>query len=251
DHASPHSHYDETTGELINFNMEYFTMGTKYNFFTISESNPNGQIICSITAKASYVHSFGVTPRFIVLVIFPFYVKNAGINVKWSDNILDCFMFKPDEPTLFYVISREKKQHVATYRSDPCFAFHHINSFEDEDDNIYLDIVCYDTTDVVYDLTIENLRQGLTIGLPMAEVRRFVLQGVQRESMKFANNARETQTDGSQSTFMSMFSKSPSYQQVSACPNASYVRCTDSTLELPRINPKFKRLKYRYVYGIG
>ncbi|CAG8738752.1 4537_t:CDS:2, partial [Racocetra fulgida] len=26
DHASPHSHFDEATGELINFNMEYHTM---------------------------------------------------------------------------------------------------------------------------------------------------------------------------------------------------------------------------------
>jgi len=67
-HASPHPHYDENTGELINFNMEVYALGTKYNFFSITENNPDGEIIASISAKASYVHSFAVTQRFIILV---------------------------------------------------------------------------------------------------------------------------------------------------------------------------------------
>ncbi|CAG8705655.1 2425_t:CDS:2, partial [Scutellospora calospora] len=120
--ASPHSHFDETTGELINFTMEYNTKGTTYNFFSVSHNHQNGQLIGSIVAKMSYVHSFGVTPRFIILVLFPYYGKSSGINFTWSDNIIDSFEFRPNEPTLFYVISREKKKHVATYKSDPCFA---------------------------------------------------------------------------------------------------------------------------------
>lgn len=68
DHASPHPHYDKNTGELINFNMEVSALGTKYNFFSITEKNPNGEFIASVSAKASYVHSFAVTQRFIILV---------------------------------------------------------------------------------------------------------------------------------------------------------------------------------------
>jgi torulene dioxygenase len=68
DHASPHPYYDENTGELINFNMEVHTMGTKYNFFSITENNSNGEFITSISAKASYVHSFAVTQKYIILV---------------------------------------------------------------------------------------------------------------------------------------------------------------------------------------
>jgi len=67
-HAGPHSHYDATRGELINFNMEYHALGTKYNFFMISQKHPKGELIASVTAKSSYVHSFAVTPRFIILV---------------------------------------------------------------------------------------------------------------------------------------------------------------------------------------
>ncbi|CAG8469966.1 10665_t:CDS:2 [Diversispora eburnea] len=238
DHASPHSHFDETTGELINFNMEYHPVATKYNFFSISEKYPKGQLIASVMAKASYVHSFSVTPRFIILVIFPFYGKNAGINFKWSDNILDSFVFKPEEPTLFYVISREKKEHVAIYKSEAY-----------EDNNLYLDIVCYDSEYIARYLTLENFRQGLPIRLPLAEVRRFALLNIQRESIKYLNNAQVNQ-----STMASIFKRSSVYysQQIPhPWPEANYVRCSDSALELPAINPKLKRRKYRYVYGIG
>ncbi|CAG8683857.1 6652_t:CDS:2, partial [Funneliformis caledonium] len=249
-HASPHPHYDENTGELINFNMEIQTLGTKYNFFSISENHPSGEFITSVSAKTSYVHSFAVTPRFIILVVFPFYGKNAGINVKWSDSILDSLSYNPEEPTLFYVISRVKKQLVATYKSDPCFAFHHINAFEDDDDNLYLDIVCYDNTDICYDLSLDNLRNGLVVGLPLAEVRRFVLQNVQIESLKFSKMPQATQLETLQNTVVSLF-RNASHQSINPWPIANYVRCADSTLELPRINPKFHGKRYRYVYGIG
>ncbi|CAI2186466.1 9229_t:CDS:2 [Funneliformis geosporum] len=241
-HASPHPHYDENTGELINFNMEIQTLGTRYNFFSISENHQSGEFIASVSAKASYVHSFAV--------VFPFYGKNAGINVKWSDSILDSLSYKPEEPTIFYVISRVKKQHIATYKSAPCFAFHHINAFEDDDDNLYLDIVCYDNTDICYDLSLENLRNGLVVELPLAEVRRFVLQNIQIESVKFSKMPQTTQLETLQNTVVSLF-RNVSYQSIHPWPIANYVRCADSTLELPRINPKFHGLRYRYVYGIG
>ncbi|CAG8679223.1 34921_t:CDS:2 [Gigaspora margarita] len=247
DHASPHSHFDETTGELINFTMEYHTAGTTYNFFSVSLNNPNGQLIGSVAAKMSYVHSFGVTPKFIILVLFPYYGKGSGFNFTWSDNILESFEFDQNEPTLFHVISRQKKQHVATYKSDPCFAFHQINAFEDDNDNLYLDIACYDNSDILNDFELENLRKGLSKRLHMTEVRRFILRNIQQESTKFATIPQPSRRG---SLLTSLF-WSRSTNQDSPWPIADYVRCADSTLELPRINPRFQRLRYRYVYGIG
>jgi torulene dioxygenase len=46
----------------------------------------------------------------------------AGVKFAWNESILDSFTFQHAEPTLFYVISREGQQHVATYRADACFA---------------------------------------------------------------------------------------------------------------------------------
>jgi len=235
-HAGPHSHYDATRGELINFNMEYHALGTKYNFFMISQKNPKGELIASVTAKSSYVHSFAVTPRFIILTLYPFYAKNAGLNVKWVDNILDAFVFRPDEPTLFYVISRAKKQHVATYKSDSCFAFHHINAFEDDDDNIYIDIACYEDSAITNYLTLENFRQGFLVDMPLAEIRRFVLTNIQLESIKFTNIPQATQREVLQNTVANLFRARTANTQgdTQSYPIANYSRCADSTLELPR-----------------
>ncbi|CAG8635266.1 6434_t:CDS:2 [Ambispora leptoticha] len=253
DHAAPHSHYDSTTGELINFNMEYHPLGTKYNFFSLSETHPSGDLITSIIAKASYVHSFAVTPRFIILAIFPLYGRNAGLNFKWSDNILDSFVFRPEEPTLFYVISRTKKKHVVTYKSDACFAFHHINAFEDDEDNVYMDIACYDNDEICHTLNLNQLREGYIQELPLTEIRRFVLQSIELESVKFEAQPQASQVEILQNTVSNLFSKRTPETQSSYYPYpiASHVRCSDSTLELPSINPHYQRLRYRYVYGIG
>nr|CAG8599590.1 10747_t:CDS:2 [Entrophospora candida] len=252
DHAAPHSYYDEQTGELINFNMEYHALGTKYNFFSITSSNPNGELIGTVFAKPSYIHSFSVTQRFIILVIYPLYGTSSTYNFKWSDNILDYFAFNPEEPTLFHLISRTKKQHILTYKSDACFAFHHINAFEDDEDNIFVDMSCYDNADIAHYLTIENLSGGLVRGLPLSEVRRFALQNIQIESVKFAKNPQSSSFEVIQNTVSAFLWSTNSNQQVYyPWPVANYVRCADSTLELPTINPKYKGNRYRYVYGIG
>ncbi|CAG8543312.1 10958_t:CDS:2 [Ambispora gerdemannii] len=253
DHAAPHSHYDSTTGELINFNMEYHPLGTKYNFFSLSETQPSGDLIASITAKASYVHSFAVTPRFIILVIFPFYGRNAGLNFKWSDNILDSFVFRPEDPTLFYVISRTKKKHVSTYKSDACFAFHHINAFEDDEDNVYIDIASYENDEILNFLNLRELREGFIKQLPLAEIRRFALLNIELESVKFDAQPQASQVEILQNTVSTLFTKRTPENQTSIYPYpiANYVRCSDSALELPSINPYYQRLRYRYVYGIG
>ncbi|KAF9967183.1 hypothetical protein BGZ70_010462, partial [Mortierella alpina] len=53
-HASPHPHYDPVTKELINFTMEHGFHSTQYHFFSITEKEPHGSLIASVTAKTSH-----------------------------------------------------------------------------------------------------------------------------------------------------------------------------------------------------
>ena len=92
--------------------------------------------------------------------------------------------------------------------------------------------MCYENTEICYDLSLENLRQGLVVELPLAEVRRFVLQNVQIESLKFEKIPQATQLEILQNTIVGLFKN---VQPVAhPFPVANYVRCVDSTLELPR-----------------
>lgn len=48
--------------------MEVGFQHTRYHFFSLSDRDPKGTLIASVVASTSYVHSFAVTPRYIVLV---------------------------------------------------------------------------------------------------------------------------------------------------------------------------------------
>jgi hypothetical protein len=72
----------------------------------------------------------------------------------------------------------------------------------------------------------------LVVELPLAEVRRYVLQNIQVESVKFSKIPQATQLETLQNTVVGLFKN---IQPVTyPLPVANYVRCLDSTLELPR-----------------
>jgi carotenoid cleavage dioxygenase-like enzyme len=56
------------TGEYINFTLEVGYQTVKYHFFSISDKNPKGSIVASITAPMAYVNTFSITPKYIIFV---------------------------------------------------------------------------------------------------------------------------------------------------------------------------------------
>lgn len=66
--SCPNGQYDSRTGEYINFTLEVGYQSVKYNFFSISDKNPKGSIIASITAPMAYVNTFSITPKYIIFV---------------------------------------------------------------------------------------------------------------------------------------------------------------------------------------
>lgn len=78
-------------------------------------------MIATVTAKTSHVHSFAVTPRYIILVVSPLNSSDGGMKYSWGASILDALSFKRTESTYFYVISRVKRRHIATFKSEAFF----------------------------------------------------------------------------------------------------------------------------------
>lgn len=66
--SCPNGKYDSRTGEYINFSMEVGYQSVKYNFFSISDKNPMGSLIASVTAPMAYVNNFSITPKYIIFV---------------------------------------------------------------------------------------------------------------------------------------------------------------------------------------
>ncbi|CDH59175.1 betacarotene-monooxygenase [Lichtheimia corymbifera JMRC:FSU:9682] len=271
--SCPNGQYDPQTGEYINFTMEIGYQSTAYNFFSISDRNPKGSIIASVTAPTGYVHSFSLTPKYIVLVVFPLLTNTGAVKFAWNESIMDSFSFYPSEPTLFYVISRDKGQHLVTYRADACFAFHHVNAYEDGHDNINVDILCYKDATIAHQLTTENMRNPSEMKpsrLAPSELRRFVLSNIEDESLSYlTNNSILPTASGVASRVSSMWSYlrgtnattdvENSTAQPSAAaagwyatlPVASSGQLVQSSMELPQVNPLYRMHRHKYVYGVG
>lgn len=192
---------------------------------------------------------------------------------------MDSFSFKSSEPTLFYVISREKGDVVATYRSDPCFVFNHINAFETEgSDTVYIDMVCYPDDTIARQLTTEFLRNPTTMKpsrLMASEIRRYQLANIGEENLSYLTNNSLIPSKNSVSTRITsvfgLFKKSPTPAAVadnleygnsnndvehsnrwySWMPVASFDKRVQPSIELPQINPKFKMYKHTIMYGLG
>ncbi|KAG0173544.1 hypothetical protein DFQ28_002152 [Apophysomyces sp. BC1034] len=267
--SCPNGQFDVETGEYINFTMEIGYRTTAYHFFSTSDRNPKGSVIGSVTAPTGYVNSFALTRKYIILGIFPLLANSGAVKFAWNESIMDSFTFYPNEPTLFYVVSRANGQHVATYRSDPCFAFHHINAFDDERDNIFVDIVCYPDATIAHQLTTQNLRNPSTMEprrLACSEVRRYKLGRVdEAKSIFSANNTVMPSTTSVTSKVSSVWgylrgsSATDEEQRVGAIgtgwhswmPVASFEKRVEPSLELPQVNPNYKMQKYTYMYGLG
>ncbi|GAB5592338.1 hypothetical protein Unana1_07238 [Umbelopsis nana] len=269
--ASPNAQYDAVTGEWINYTMEVGFQSTRYHFFSLSDRDPKGTLIASVSANTSYVHSFAVTPHYIVLAVFPFTAQMAGVKYAWNESILDSFTFKDSEPTMFYVISREGQQHIATYRADACFAFHHVNAFEDENGGIQLDIVCYSDDTIAHQLTTHNLRNPKQMDpahLAQHEIRRFKLANIKEESISFfANNSVSSvgssigerassvwsfvKSTVGRSRELDIESDSVNATWAAAIPKAAEEIVLAQPLELPQVNGSVKQHAYNFVWGLS
>ncbi|KAF9198632.1 hypothetical protein BGZ49_000480 [Haplosporangium sp. Z 27] len=258
-HSSPHCHFDPVTNELINFTMEHGLYSTQYHFFSISEKEPHGSLIASVAAKSSHVHSFAVTPRYIILVVTPLNVADGGVKYSWGASVLDAFTFKHSEPTFFYVISRVKRRHIATFKSDSFFFFHHVNAFEDSEDNVYLDFSLYPDDTIAHQLTLSALFDTSSPPLIKPEFCRFELANVQAEAQRLENYNAAVAGVGPVDKIRGFMSRmnignKPAYdvpeKNSNSIPSATRVRSTIG-VEMPRINPVYHGLDYKYTWGVG
>lgn len=108
---------------------------------------PDLDVLAEIQSpRPTYMHSFALTKRYVVVTHWQCDFAAWGVSVIWTGNAWESF--KKHDPTLkaqFYVVDRVHGRHVATFESDPYYAFHVINAF-DEGDDIVLDLASYKVT---------------------------------------------------------------------------------------------------------
>lgn len=168
--TTAHPHFDTPSGSLINYTTE---MGprNKYHVYHIPPGQKRRELIGTIPVREpAYMHSFGLTENFVVLVEFPLVMNPLRLLIR-DKPLIEYLEWKPERGTRMIALNKRDGT-VRTWMGEAFFAFHHINAFEENGD-LLLDIAAYNDHRLFYAFYLERLRAGEPI--PASQFRRYRL----------------------------------------------------------------------------
>ncbi|KAL2384398.1 hypothetical protein RJZ90_001998 [Blastomyces dermatitidis] len=218
-------------GAVYNYVLDQKTSPPTYYIFGISPPKGETKILATITdAPASYIHALFGSEKHLVLVVWQADFAKEAITIL--DSIGD---WDPERKTLFYVIDRANGGLLRKYESpDAFFAFHEINTFENEAGDIFVDLPRMDNYSFLSAAKISNLRANL--GTPNANSSNDLAGAFTRYRLPY-HDSHAPLADGS---------TLPTYK---AEIDIS-LPLAQANIELPRIHPGKMGRPYRFSYGI-
>ncbi|WP_136716547.1 carotenoid oxygenase family protein [Halorientalis salina] len=159
--ACAHLKRDPVTGTLVNVETE-FGRTNQYHVHAMSEPGVRHHIGSVETDEPAYMHSFALTPRFVVLTEFPLRVNPLRfLRPGRQAPFIEQFEWQPDRGTRVIVIDRTTGEVLADPVTDSVFGFHHVNAFErDGGREIVFDLETVPDATTIDSLSIDSLREG-------------------------------------------------------------------------------------------
>jgi carotenoid cleavage dioxygenase-like enzyme len=189
--STAHPHMDRANRGMINYAAKLGPRSS-YRFFAVDPTEGvDGElptrVIGSLPVKEpAYMHSFGLTERWLVLAEFPFVVNPLGL-ATGGRPFIENFRWKPELGTRFTLVDRASGEALGGFHTDACFAFHHVNAHE-EGDEVVVDLCVFDDATIIEDLYLERLRAGKPVS--SATLTRFRL-GLKDRSVERQRLAEE------------------------------------------------------------
>jgi beta,beta-carotene 9',10'-dioxygenase len=175
--TTAHPHLDRASGGMLNYAAKLGARSS-YRFFALAPAHGEGpqtgpRMIASLPVKQpAYMHSFGLTQRWLVLAEFPFVVNPLTLALSGRPYI-ENYRWKPELGTRFTLLDRHTGEALGGFQADPCFAFHHVNAYDDGDE-VVVDLCAFEDAGVIEDLYLERLRAGKPVAA--AALTRFRLR---------------------------------------------------------------------------
>ncbi|HEX3511072.1 MAG TPA: carotenoid oxygenase family protein [Solirubrobacteraceae bacterium] len=166
--STAHPHLDRPSGGMLNYAAKLGPT-SKYRFFRLAPDAGTPELISDIAVKQpAYMHSFGLTERWLVLMEFPFVVNPLALALSGKPYI-ENYRWKPELGTKMTLVDRNTGEAAHRFQTDAGFAFHHINAYE-QDREVVVDVCEYEDPGVIRDLYLDRLRADASIA-PAALVR--------------------------------------------------------------------------------
>ena len=123
-----HLQRDPWTGRFVNFEVEY-GRPAHYHVYETSDAATRSHVGSVAVRDPAYMHSFALTPNYVVLTEFPFVVDPVTMLTS-TGAFVDAFRWEPERGTRFVVLDRRSGGVVAAPTTEAFFGFHHVNAYE-------------------------------------------------------------------------------------------------------------------------
>ena len=166
--TTAHPHLDRASGGMLNYAAKLGPRN-RYRFFLLRPDASKPELVGELPVREpAYMHSFGLSERWLVLAEFPFVVNPVSIPLSGRPYI-ENFVWKPELGTRLTLIDRSSGEATGPFETEPLFAFHHVNSYE-QNGEVVVDLCSYPNAEIVADLYLDRLRAGKPVAEP--ELRR-------------------------------------------------------------------------------
>jgi carotenoid cleavage dioxygenase-like enzyme len=156
--TTAHPHLDRETKGMLNYAAKLGARNS-YRFFLLRPAATDPELITTKAVREpAYMHSFGLTPRWLVLAEFPYVVNPLQLALSGRPYI-ENYRWQPERGTRFHLFDRTSGESVGPFEAPARFAFHHVNSYEQNGD-VVVDVCTTPDARIVEDLYLDRLRRG-------------------------------------------------------------------------------------------
>ncbi|MFC7185642.1 carotenoid oxygenase family protein [Halorubrum yunnanense] len=195
-----HFKRDPATGALVTVDTD-FGRTSRYHVTAWTPDGDRRHVGSVETDRPAYMHSFALTPRYVVLTEFPLRLDpRRFLKPGRQPPFIEQFEWEPERGTRVVVVDRTTGDVVAEPTADPLFGFHHVNAFErGGGTEIVFDLETIPDATAIDSLYLENVRAG-EMGTMVGRIERFTVDlgapgGASRYAPGDASVSRETLSD--------------------------------------------------------
>lgn len=152
--TTAHPHRDTRRDTIYNYRLE-LGRESLYRLYGMTDGEP--RVIAKMPLdRPSYIHSFGMSERFLILAEFPLKLGGSLDLAVGSAPFIERYEWMPEEGTRITVFDKDTGERVARSTAEPFFAFHHVNAFEREGE-LVMDIAAFDDPSIIDEWYIDRL----------------------------------------------------------------------------------------------
>jgi beta-carotene 15,15'-monooxygenase len=159
--ACAHLKRDPTMGVLVNVETA-FGRTSQYHVHALGADGERHHIGSVPTEKPAYMHSFALTPHYVVLTEFPLRLDPLRfLRPGRQAPFIEQFEWEPDRGTRVVVLDRTTGEVLADPVTDAVFGFHHVNAFERAGGSeVVFDLETVPDTTSIDSLYLDTVRGG-------------------------------------------------------------------------------------------